>query len=451
VAPTRVAAVDMGATSVRVAVVDLDAEAPEVDVVHRWFHGPEDRPDGSVRWRWGELLDNVRLGLERARTSGPLASIGIDGWAVDYGLLDDDGVLLSDPHSYRSPRTEGWRDVVRSIGELELYRRTGIQLMPINTIFQLAAHDRDELARAAKLVMLPELVAYELTGKVTSERSNAGTTGLLDLATGRWADDLAAAIGVDPQILPTPEVAGRLLGKHEGTPVHLVAAHDTACAFAASPLDREGRAFVSSGTWFIVGIERETADTSEQARTTNFSNEIGALAGFRYLKNVTGFWLLERCASEWGVSARDLLDLAATATEAAVFDVRDERFLAPAVMDEEVREAAGLGPDVPRAVVARSIVESVAAAVASVVDELRRQSLPVGEIAVVGGGAASPFVLDRIARHAAVRVVPGATEATALGNALLQGIALGRFRSLADARTWARGHGDATGGGQTPS
>jgi rhamnulokinase len=445
VAPLRVAAVDMGATSVRVAVVELGADRPEIEVVHRWFHGPESRPDGSVRWRWRELLDHVRLGLGRARAAGPLASIGVDGWAVDYGLLDEDGALLSDPHSYRSPRTEGWRDVARSIGEPELYRRTGIQLMPINTIFQLAAHDREELARARRLVMLPELVAYELTGEVAGERSNAGTTGLLDVTTGAWADDLATAIGVDPQILPKPEITGRLLGEHDGTPVHLVAAHDTACAFAASPLDGEGRAFVSAGTWFIVGVERDAADTSEQARAANFSNERGALGGFRYLKNVTGFWLLEQCAAEWGVTARDLLELAAEAPGAPVFDVRDDRFLSPAGMDEEVRDAAGLAPDVPRALVARSIVESVAAAVAGVVDELRRQSLHVEELAVVGGGAASPLVLDRLALHVGARVVPGATEATALGNALLQGIAVGRFGDLVEARRWARGRDDRAG------
>ena len=437
-APTRVAAVDMGATSVRVAVVDLAADRPEIDVLHRWSHGPESRPDGSVRWRWGELLDNVRLGLERARASGPLASIGIDGWAVDYGLLDEDGALLSDPYSYRSPRTKGWRLVAESLGDAELYRRTGIQLMPINTIFQLAAHDRAELARARRLVMLPELVAYELTGEVVGERSNVATTGLIDVATGDWAADLASAIGIDPQILPRPERAGRLLGEHDGTPVHLVAAHDTACAFAASPLDTTGRAFVSAGTWFIVGVERDAADTSERARAANFSNEVGALGGFRFLKNVAGFWLLERCAADWGVTARDLLDLAARARGAPVFDVGDERFLAPARMEDEVRAAAGLGPDASRGVVARSVVESVAAAVARALDELRGQSIQVAEVAVVGGGAASSFVLDRIAHHAGVRVVPGATEATALGNALLQGIALGRFDDLSDGRRWLR-------------
>jgi rhamnulokinase len=431
----RVAAVDMGATSVRVAVVDLEAESPNVEIVHRWYHGPETRSDGSVRWRWAELVENVRLGLDRAFQAGPVASVGVDGWAVDYGLLGGEGRLLSDPHSYRSPRTEGWRDTARSLGEADLYRRTGIQLMPINTIFQLAAHDTDELARAARLVMLPELVAYELTGQVASERSNAGTTGLLDAATGEWAKDLAQAVGVDPEILLPAEPAGRNLGDYQGTPVHLVAAHDTACAFAASPLDSDGRAFVSAGTWFLVGIERDSADTSEAARAANFSNEIGAAGGYRFLKNVTGFWLLEQCAGLWGTTARELLELAAEVPEAPVFDVRDERFLAPARMDEEVRAAAGLSPDASHGVVVRAIVESVATGVTRVIEELRRIQ-PVKELVVVGGGSASPFVRERLAEHTQLPVVAGVTEATAVGNALIQGIALGRFSDLAAGRRW---------------
>jgi rhamnulokinase len=427
----------MGATSVRVAVVDLEAERPNVEIVHRWRHRPETRSDGSVRWRWAELVENVRVGLDHAFDAGPLASIGVDGWAVDYGLLGDDGRLLSDPHSYRSPRTEGWRDTARSLGEADLYRRTGIQLMPINTIFQLAAHDPGELARAAHLVMLPELVAYELTGAVASERTNAGTTGLLDVTTGAWADDLVEAVGVEPEILPAPEPAGRALGDYRETPVHLVAAHDTACAFAASPLDSDGRVFLSAGTWFLVGVERDNADTSEAARTANFSNELGATGGYRFLKNVTGFWLLERCAEEWGTTGRDVLTLAAEASAAPVFDVRDERFLAPASMDNEVRLAAGITDDAGNAVVARSIVESVAAGVAEVVEELRGTQT-VGELVAVGGGASSPFVRERLAAHAELPVIAGATEASALGNALVQGIALGRFADLADGRRWIR-------------
>jgi rhamnulokinase len=434
----RVAAVDMGATSVRVAVVELEAEAPRLEIVHRWQHGPETCPDGSVRWRWPELLKNVRLGLDHALETGPIASIGIDGWAVDYGLLDEQGRLLSDPHSYRSTRTDGWRAVARSLGEADLYRRTGVQLMPINTIFQLAAHDRTELERAARLLMLPELVAYELTGAAVSERSNAGTTGLLDVATGAWANDLAEAVGVSSSILPVVRPAGRLLGEHRGVPVHLVAAHDTACAVAASPLGPADRGFLSAGTWFLVGIERPAADTSETARAANFSNEPGAAGGFRFLKNVPGFWLLERCASEWGdTTARELLDLPGAGDQVGtIFDVREDRFLAPEHMADEVRAAAGLAADAPRAAVVSSIVRSIAAGVASVIDELRSIQ-PLSELAIVGGGAASPVVRRAVEEAAGVRLVAGPPEATALGNALLQGLSLGRFSTLGDARAWA--------------
>ena len=276
--------------------------------------------------------------------------------------------------------------MARSLGERDLYRRTGVQLMPINTIFQLAAHDRSELDRAARLLMLPELVAHELTGEAVAERSNAGTTGLLDLATGTWASDLAEAVGVAPAILPAVEPAGRLLGEHRGVPVHLVAAHDTACAVAASPLGPPDRGFVSAGTWFLVGVEREAADTSETARVANFSNEPGALGGYRFLKNVPGFWLLERCAADWGIgSAAELLDLAdGSGGAGAVFDVRDDRFLAPERMEDEVRAAAGLPAGATHTTVVSSIVRSIAAGVAAVVDELRAIG-PLAELAIVGG------------------------------------------------------------------
>jgi rhamnulokinase len=188
----------------------------------------------------------------------------------------------------------------------------------------------------------------------------------------------------------------------------------------------------------LVGIERAEPDTSEAARCANFSNEIGALGGYRFLKNVPGFWLLEQCAAPWDTSAAELLERAATVSTAPVFDVRDERFLAPERMDEEVRLAAGLGPDVDGAVVARSIVESIALAVGQVVDELR-QWQPVSRLVVVGGGGASPLVRDRLTEHAGAEVVAGSTEATALGNALVQGITLGRFDGLEAGRRWIRG------------
>ena len=252
----RVAAVDMGATSVRVAVVDLDAETPEIEVVHRWFHGPETRHDGSVRWRWGELIDNVRLGLDLALSQAPLASIGVDGWAVDYGLLDEDDRLLSDPHSYRSPRTAKWR---RRRGR----SRRARALSPNRHPAHADQHDfpaRRPRPRGAG----PRAASRDAarTGRTRTHRRRrrraleCGHNRALDLATDDWATDLCAAVGVDPAILPPPERAGRALGEYVGTPVHLVAAHDTACAFAASPLATTGRAFVSAGTWFLVGVER---------------------------------------------------------------------------------------------------------------------------------------------------------------------------------------------------
>jgi rhamnulokinase len=324
------------------------------------------------------------------------------------------------------------------LGEAELYRRTGVQLMPINTIFQLAAHDRDELRRTTRLVMLPELLAYELSSAAASERSNAGTTGLLDVSNGDWAFDLLEAFDVDPAIMPAPEPAGRRLGDHRGVPVHLVAAHDTACAFAASPLGADDSAFVSAGTWVLVGIERDEPDTSEAARSANFSNEIGALGGYRFLKNVPGFWLLEQCAAQWGTSVAELLERSAAVSAAPMFDVHDERLLGPARMDDVVRKLAGISADADEAIVARSIVESIALAVGQVVDELR-QWQPVYRLVVVGGGGASPLVRDRFAEHAGAEVVAGSTEATALGNTLVQGIALGRFDGLEAGRRWIRG------------
>ena len=207
--------------------------------------GDRSRPPVAARPRHASgRLSSVALGNPRERPprarplqTGPIASISIDGWAVDYGLLDEQGRLLSDPHSYRSPRTERWRDVAHGLGEAALYRRTGVQLMPINTIFQLAVHDRTELDRAARLLMLPELVAYELTGAAVGERSNAGTTGLLDVATGTWASDLAEAVGVSPAILQQSRQRDGCSASIEVCP-SISSPPMTPCAVAASPWDQ---------------------------------------------------------------------------------------------------------------------------------------------------------------------------------------------------------------------
>ncbi|HEX9890079.1 MAG TPA: FGGY family carbohydrate kinase, partial [Nitriliruptorales bacterium] len=184
---TRVLAVDLGATSVRVAAADLGPSPPALEVVHRWHHGPVEHADGTLRWDWEGITREVRRGLDLALDQGPAASIGVDGWGVDYGLLDAEGALVSTPFSYRDRRTDGWELLADGLGRDRLYATTGIQLMPINTIFQLAVHDDAELARASHLLLLPDLLVHDLTGHVGAERSNASTTALLDPSTGRWA------------------------------------------------------------------------------------------------------------------------------------------------------------------------------------------------------------------------------------------------------------------------
>ncbi len=434
----RVLAVDLGASSIRVAAVDLAARPIEPLVLHRYEHGPVRHDDGSLRWDWQRLIDEVIRGLEIGLADGPVASIGIDTWGVDYGLIGADGELLSSPYCYRDERTAGWAEVVERIGARHLYRTTGIQFLQLNTIFQLASHERRELSRARHLLMLPELVVYGLTGTVTGERTSAGTTALVDLQTDDWSSDLLDAIGIQRSIMPPIAPAGTRVGQWRGVPVHLVGGHDTASAVVALPgRPPPGRAFISSGTWMVVGAERPIADPSEAAQRANFSNEPAALGGVRFLKNVMGLWLLDQCRAAWGDPPLDELLAAADAVAAGgpAVDAMDSRFLKPPDMEAEVRAAAGLPPGAGRDAVARCILDSLAVAAAEVVRELSAfQGEEASEICIVGGGSRN-WLLNRLIEEASgVSVRAGPSEATALGNALVQGIALGRFRGLDDAR-----------------
>jgi rhamnulokinase len=436
----RVLAVDLGATSVRVVAVDLDAPEPAAQVLHRWPHQPVRHADGSLRWDWQGILREVERGLELGLAGGPVASIGVDGWGVDYGLLDGRGALLSPPYSYRDERTGDWRATAERIGADHLYAVTGIQLLHLNTVFQLAAHDRSELGRAARLLLLPDLVVRTLTGFDGAERSNASTTALLDARTGAWSAELLEAVGLDPALLPPIVPAGLAVGSWRGVDVHTVGSHDTASAFVGVPgVPGPGSVVVSSGTWVLVGAERPAPDTSGKAREANFSNEAGALGGVRFLKNVTGFWLLERCRAAWGNPAVEELAAAAAEVRGPVrlVDPGDARFLAPADMEAEIRAAAGLGAAASRAEVVRCILESIASAAARITDELVAVTgTPVDELLVVGGGARIRLMNELYGRHAGVPVTVGSPEATALGNAVVQGLALGRFERLEDARRW---------------
>ncbi len=433
-----VLAVDLGATSVRVASVDLDATPPTPTVIHRWPNRPVRSPDGSLRWDWARLMDEIRTGLRLGLERGPVASIGIDSWGVDYGLIGEDGELLSPPHSYRDLRTENWTSVVDRIGPERLYAITGIQLLAVNTIFQLACHDREELTMARHLLMLPDLVGFHLTGEIAAERSIASTTGLLDTRTGDWSAELLGEVGIPVAVMPPIRSATERLGSWCGVPVHLTGAHDTASAVVALPgAPGAGAAFVSSGTWALVGAERGQADTSEAARSRNFGNEAGALGGIRFLKNVAGFWLLEACREGWGNPSVSSLVSAAAEVTAPVptCDALDERFLSPQDMRTEICAAAGLDDAASPAVVTRCILESIAATTAVVINDLAKLSgRRIDQLYVVGGGARVDLLNRLFAERCEVSVTVGSTEAAALGNALVQGIALGRYADLPDAR-----------------
>jgi rhamnulokinase len=424
-----VAAVDFGASSIRVCRVDIGDGPPKLEVVHRVPHTAHRGTDGHLRWDWPRLVAEMERGLERVIET-PLASIGIDTWGVDYGLLDARGSLVEAPFSYRDERTASYREIVERVGARRLYEISGLQDLSFNTIFQLAAHDLESLGRARHLLMLPELLVHHLTGVVTGERTSAGTTGLLDVHTLDWSDELCDAVALDRSLLPDIQPPTRPAGTWRGVPVHLVGGHDTASAVVAGAA--EGAAFVSSGTWSIVGCEQREPDTSDAARTGGFSNEQGALGGVRFLRNIPGWWLVDQCLAAWpATDTAALLDAAARVDgELPTFDVTDPRFLAPTDMVAELRDASGLA-DADPATLIRCTVESMATATAAVVDALP----PVSGVRVFGGGSQSRLYLDALRRRTGRAVSVGPTEATALGNAVVQGLALGVYDSATAARS----------------
>lgn len=434
---TAVVAVDFGATSIRVCRVELAADRVELRIVRRAEHRPVHDRRGGLRWDWDHLAATMRAGIADAVDAGPVASIGIDTWGVDYGLLDRAGALVAAPWSYRDARTTGYRDIARLIGERRLWDLTGIPPLPIDTLFQLAVHDRTELARARHVVMLPELLAHDLTGTITAERTSAGTTALYDLRARTWSAELCDAIDVDRALLPEIQEPGTVLGAADdfgATPVRLVGGHDTASAVVAGAA--AGEVFLSTGTWMLVGREQSTWDTSEQARTSGFANEQGTFGSIRFLRNMAGWWLLEECRRGWDEPPVDELLERAKATKPAghTFDTTDDRFLAPDDMVSEVCAAAGLPADATPPVVTRAIVEAMVHTTARLVDALA----PTAGIRVFGGAARPGLFTERLAARTGLPVHLGPLEAAALGNALTQGIALGVYDSLDAARRAAR-------------
>ncbi len=435
----RVAAVDLGATSGRVMVAEVGPDRLDLREVHRFPNGGVARHDGLF-WDVEALWRGMLTGLEEIARTGPLHGVGIDSWAVDYGLLDASGDLLGDPYSHRDRRTDGVGErLVAELGAAELYAVNGLQQLPFNTIYQLvAARGTPELAAAETLLLVPDLLGYRLTGQVGAERTNASTTGLYDVRSRQWATALAARVGVPAGLLPPLRDPGSVLGPVlaaasptlAGVPVVAVGSHDTASAVVGVPAEDDAFAYISSGTWSLVGLELDAPVLSEEARLADFTNETGVDGTIRFLHNVMGLWVLSECLREWST---DLPTLLAAAGEVeplrTVVDIDDPRLLPPGDMPDRVETLAReAGEPVPGSAVAmtRCILDSLALAYRR---RVRQAAVVAGRelsvVHVVGGGSHNDLLCRLTADACRLPVLAGPAEAAALGNVLVQARALG--------------------------
>lgn len=438
------AAVDLGASSGRVMVGRVGPDSLTLEEVHRFPNRPV-TVGGTLYW---DALALYRGVLDGLRAAGPVASVGVDTWGVDYGLLAADGSPLGHPVHYRDGRTAGVPEKVwQAVPQAELYAATGIQYAPINTLYQLvAAQGTPQLAAAERLLLMPDLISYWLTGTAGTELTNASTTQLIDPRTGDWAYGVAERLGIDVSLFPplrrAGDPAGELLpevlaetGLEGPVPVVAVGSHDTASAVAGVPAHTERFAYISCGTWSLAGLELDAPVLTEASREANFTNELGIDGTVRYLRNIMGLWLLQECLRSWEAEGArfDLAHLLAQAAQAAplrsVVDAADPAFLAPGGMPGRIAEACRRGGQpVPRdpAETVRCILDSLALAHRRAIEDAQRLSgREVDVVHIVGGGAHNELLCRLTADACGLPVVAGPAEAAALGNVLVQARAAG--------------------------
>jgi rhamnulokinase len=414
------AAVDLGASSGRVMVGRVGPSTLELTAAHRFANEPV-RAGGTLHWDILALYRGVLAGLAEA---GPVDSIGIDSWAVDYGLLDASGALLGNPVHYRDARTDGVPErVAGRIGDDKLYEITGLQKLPFNTAYQLvAAMTTPQFEAARRMLLIPDLLAYWLTGEIGAEYTNASTTELLDVRTRSWSLPLLTELGIRPSLLPAIRQPGSLIGSFEGTPVVAVGSHDTASAVVGVPASSDRFAYISCGTWSLVGLELPDPVLTTGSRAANFTNEGGVDGTIRFLRNVMGLWPLQEAMREWGSpSIGDLLrDASREPPLAHLVDLDDPVFLPPGDMTGRLVRAAGAPMESP-AVLTRCILDSLALAHRRAVRQAQELSgREVDAVHIVGGGARNELLCQLTADACGIPVLAGPVEATALGNVLVQ-------------------------------
>lgn len=451
-------AVDLGAGSGRVFLGSVAEDKFNLEEIHRFQYPPREE-DGHLRWDFGKIFENIKYGLKKA---GELAnglnkmiySIGVDSWAVDYGLLNADGKLLADPVCYRDKRTDGkMEEVFAKVSRDEIYGKTGIQFLRFNTIYQLFSDEKAQ--SAARILLLPDLINFYLTGKAFAEYTNATTTQLVNAKTKDWDTELLEKLDLPQASLAEIIPAGTDLGflkppiaeelNLENVRVIAPATHDTASAVAGAPLEKN-QAYISSGTWSLVGIELDKSLINKEFAGFNFTNEGGAFGTIRFLKNVMGLWIFESCRKEWAARGivtnyEDLLREVAEIKEFQGFIFSDdERFLNPPDMLNaiagQMRETEQNFDEKP-ACAAKIILDSLAFRYASVlrtIENLTNQK--ISGLQIVGGGGRNDYLNQMTANAGNLIVKAGLTEATVTGNILVQAITAGRFESLSEARKY---------------
>lgn len=457
----RFAAVDLGAESGRVVLGRLEDDRVTLGKIHRFANEPLFLPDG-LRWDVSSLFLQTLRGLAAASGGGRLDSVGVDSWGCDCALLGSNGRMLGLPFHYRDARHD-WKVVQETfarVGRSELYARTGTQTMPINTIFQLQTERaRGVLSRVERIALISDLIGFWLTGHLENERTIASTTGLLDVAVGSWAKDLVERLGLPLEpfaenvVEPGTEL-GHVRPEHRdagaavGSAVHVVASHDTASAFVATPLQDEHSAVLSSGTWSLLGVETTHPEVGELAMANNLTNERGVAGTTRLLRNVMGLWLLQECRRVWREAGVDLsyAELERRARRAgpdtALFDPDHETLLHRGDMPMKIArlcEVSGQAPPRGPGEMCRAIFTSLACRYRMVFAGIEQViGRRINVVHVVGGGARNELLCQLTADLLCRPLLAGPDEATATGNLLVQAMAIGAIEGLSHARAVSR-------------
>lgn len=458
----KILAIDLGAESGRGLIGAFDGERITLEVVHRFPNGGVPTLD-TLHWDvlglWREMLTSLR---KAEAEHGPLASVGVDTWGVDFAFLGRDGALLGNPRHYRDPHTETIMDAAfAKVSRAEIFRQTGIQFMRFNTLFQILALMRDRsplLDLAETMLFIPDLFHYWMTGIKVNEYTDASTSQMIDPGTRTWARDLIRKFAIPERILGTLVQPGTVLGPLRPSvaasagvtsiPVIAPATHDTAAAVAAVPAEGDSWAYISSGTWSLMGVETRTPQTDERTLRVNFTNEGGVGGTIRLLKNIMGLWLVQECRRAWeraGVTYdySALMKMAESATPfVSIVNPDDQAFMLPTSMPTAIaefcRRTGQPAPEEPGQVI-RCALESLALRYRWVLERLEELvGKKLKTIHIVGGGCQNTLLCQLAADACDRQVVAGPVEATAVGNVLVQAIGLGSLGSLADGRAVVR-------------